>query len=264
MDLRDAVVVITGGARGIGRAMAERFLGEGAAGVAVVDLDPSAVEATAAELGERALGLAADATDHGAVAAVVDAAEARFGPITLFCANAGIATGVGIDGPDEIWERAWRINTFAHVQAARVMVPRWLERGGEGHLLVTASAAGLLSQIGDAPYSATKAAAVGLAEWLAITYGGRGISVSCLCPQGVRTDMLFGSAGALGAEVVKSQGVIEPAEVADAVVRGLADERFLILPHPEVADYVKRKAADRDRWLAGMRRLQARIAAAAR
>jgi NAD(P)-dependent dehydrogenase (short-subunit alcohol dehydrogenase family) len=141
------------------------------------------------------------------------------------------------------------------------MVPRWLERGG-GHLLLTASAAGLLSQIGDGPYSTTKAAAVGLADWLAITYGDRDIHVSCLCPQGVKTDMVLGGAGELGAEVVIAQGLIEPAEVAAAVVAGLAEERFLILPHPEVASYTQRKAADHERWLAGMRRLQARINAA--
>lgn len=261
MELRDQVVLVTGGARGIGRALAERFLAAGAAGVAIVDLDPATTEAAAAELGDRALGLGADASDLAAVEAVVDATERRFGPIDLFCANAGIATGVGLDAPDEVWERAWKVNTFAHVQAARAMVPRWLERGG-GHLLLTASAAGLLSQIGDGPYSTTKAAAVGFADWLAITYGDRGIHVSCLCPQGVKTDMVLGGAGELGAEVVIAQGLIEPEVVAEAAVAGLAEERFLILPHPEVAEYVQRKATDHDRWLTGMRRLQARIHAA--
>jgi NAD(P)-dependent dehydrogenase (short-subunit alcohol dehydrogenase family) len=263
MELRGSVVVVTGGARGIGRALAERFLAEGAAGVAVVDLEAASVEATAAALGEQAIGLAADVSELGALTKAVDAAEAAFGPVTLFCANAGIATGVGLEAPDEVWERTWKVNTFAHVQAARVMVPRWLERGG-GHLLVTASAAGLLSQIGDGPYSTTKAAAVGFAEWLSITYGDRGVGVSCLCPQGVRTDMVLGGAGELGAEVVIAQGLIEPTEVADAVATGLADDRFLILPHLEVAEYIVRKATDRDRWLAGMRRLQARITAAGR
>lgn len=258
MDLRGSIVVVTGGARGIGRAIGERVLAEGAAGLTLVDIDRAAVAATASELGDRALGLAADVSDVDALTEVVDSAEARFGPISLFCANAGIVTGLGIEAPDDVWERTWKVNTFAHVQAARVMIPRWLQRGG-GHLLVTASAAGLLTQIGDAPYSVTKAGAVGFAEWLAITYGDRGIAVSCLCPQGVRTDMVLGGAGALGAEVVAAQGLIEPADVADAAVKGLADERFLILPHPEVAEYVQRKASDRDRWLAGMRRLQARI-----
>jgi NAD(P)-dependent dehydrogenase (short-subunit alcohol dehydrogenase family) len=263
MDLQDSVVVVTGGARGIGRAMAERFLAEGAAGVAVVDLDGAGVQSAAAELGDRAIGIGADVTDLAAVTDAVDEAEARFGPVTLFCANAGIATGGDIDAPDTVWERAWHVNVFAHVQAARVMVPRWIERGG-GHLLVTASAAGLLTNIGDAPYSATKHAAVGLAEWVSITYGDRGVGVSCLCPQGVRTDMLLGGAGALSAEVVLAQGAIEPADVAEAVVQGLAEGRFLILPHPEVATYAQRLAADPDRWLAGMRRLQAKIDAATR
>jgi NAD(P)-dependent dehydrogenase (short-subunit alcohol dehydrogenase family) len=147
---------------------------------------------------------------------------------------------------------------MSHVVAARVMIPRWLERGG-GYLLTTASAAGLLTNIGDAPYTATKHAAVGLSEWLSITYGDRGIKVSCVCPQGVKTDMLLGGAGDVAAEVVLAQGAIEPETVADAVVAGLGEERFLVLPHPEVADYVQRKTGDIDRWLRGMRRLQARF-----
>lgn len=263
MEIEDSVAVVTGGARGIGRALAERFLAEGATGVGIVDLDQADVDATAAALGERAIGLTGDVSGQAAVATAVEATEERFGPVTLFCANAGIAPGIGIDGPDEVWERTWKVNTFAHVQAARVMIPRWLERGG-GHLLVTASAAGLLSQIGDPAYTATKHAAVGLAEWISITYGDRGIGVSCLCPQGVRTDMLLGGEGHLGAEVVLAQGAIEASDVADAVVAGWANGDFLILPHPEVAEYERRKAADRDRWLGGMRRLQAKIEALAR
>ena len=264
MQLDGKVAVITGGARGIGAALATRFLAEGAAGVTVVDLLADEVAATAARLGDRAHGVVADVADQDAVEAAVAATEARFGPIDLFCANAGIATGTDIDGPDEVWDRAWHVNVFAHVVAARVMVPRWVERG-HGYLLTTASAAGLLTNIGDAAYSVTKHAAVGFAEWVSITYGDRGVQVSCLCPQGVRTDMLLGAAeGEIAAEVVLAQGAIEPEQVAAAVVDGLATEKFLILPHPEVADYYQRRATDPDRWLAGMRRLQARITEASR
>jgi NAD(P)-dependent dehydrogenase (short-subunit alcohol dehydrogenase family) len=262
MQLDGTVAVITGGARGIGAALATRFLSEGAAGVTIVDVLADDVAATAERLGPRAHGIVADVTDQDAVEAAVADTEERFGPVDLFCANAGIATGTDIDGADELWDRAWRVNVFAHVVAARVMIPRWVERGG-GRLLVTASAAGLLTNLGDAAYSATKHAAVGFAEWVSITYGDRGVQVSCLCPQGVRTDMLLGAAdGELAAEVVLAQGAIEPEEVAAAVVEGLADERFLILPHPEVADYYRNRATDTDRWLAGMRRLQARIVGA--
>lgn len=261
MRVGGKTVLVTGAARGIGRALAERFAAEGAAGIALVDIDPSVAE-VAGGLGPNGWGQAADVADEAQLTEAVEEAERRFGPVDVFCANAGVATAAGIDAPDEVWERTWRVNVMSHVVAARVMIPRWLERGG-GYLLTTASAAGLLTNLGDAPYSATKHAAVGLAEWLAITYGDRGVKVSCLCPQGVRTDMLLGGAGALSAEVVLAQGAIEPADVADAVIAGLDDERFFILPHPEVADYARRLAADPDRWLAGMRRLQAKISGAA-
>lgn len=257
MDIAGQVIVVTGAARGIGAALATRFVADGAAGVCCIDLD-DAVAATAASLGAQALPVVADCTDETAIAAAVAATEERFGPVTLFCANAGIATGADIDAPPEVWERAWRVNVWSHVVAARVMVPRWIDAGG-GHLLVTASAAGLLTNLGDAPYSVSKHAAVGFAEWVAITYGDRGVGVSCLCPQGVRTDMLLGGAGQLGAEVVLAQGAIEPSEVAEAVVEGLATERFLILPHPEVAGYYQFRAGDTERWLRGMRKLQRRI-----
>lgn len=262
MELSGTVALVTGGASGIGRALATRFLAEGAAGVTIVDLDQATVDVVAAELGERCLGIAADVSDEAAVRGAVDATEERFGPLELFCANAGIGTGAGIDAPDDTWRRIFEVNVLSHAIAARVMIPRWLERGG-GQLLVTASAAGLLSNLGDAPYTATKHAAVGLAEWVAITYGDRGIRVACLCPQGVNTPMVTGGAGLLAAEVVVAQGLIEPEDVADAVVAGLATGGFWILPHPEVAEYVRRKAGDIDRWLAGMRRLQARIDASA-
>jgi len=259
MQLEDKVVVVTGAARGIGYAIAERFVTEGVRGLTVVDLDPADCHVAADRLGSTALDMAADVSKESDIAAVVTRTEERFGPIDLFVSNAGIGTNQGVDAPDEVWQGIWGVNVMAHVYAARAVLPSMLERG-EGYLLSTASAAGLLANIGDAPYTVTKHAAVALAEWLAITYGDRGIKVSCLCPQGVRTDMLISGLGDGGAaETVAAQGVIEPADVAEAVVAGLAAERFLILPHPEVAQYVQRKATDPDRWLAGMRRLQARF-----
>jgi NAD(P)-dependent dehydrogenase (short-subunit alcohol dehydrogenase family) len=223
-----------------------------------VDRDAEAAEAVAAELGAQALAMDADVSVEADIARAVAATEDRFGPVDLFCSNAGIGGGGDVDAPDAVWQSVWEINLMAHVYAARVVLPSMLARG-EGYLLNTASAAGLLTNIGNAPYSATKHAAVGLAEWIAITYGDRGIKVSCLCPQGVRTNMLMGSPGDPSTEVVLAQGAIEPEQVAEAVIEGLRDERFLILPHPEVSEYVQRKAADPDRWLAGMRKLQARI-----
>ena len=255
MELNDRVAVVTGAAKGIGFALCQRFLAEGARGVTVVDLDPADCRSAAASLGDRALDVAADVSVEAEVAAAVARTEERFGPVDLFVSNAGIGTNLGIDAPDEVWQRIWSVNLMAHVHAARIVLPSMLERG-EGYLLATASAAGLLTNIGDAPYTVTKHAAVALAEWLAVTYGDRGIKVSCLCPQGVRTDLLMSGLGGAAAETVMAQGVIEPTEVADAVVAGLADERFLILPHPEVAEFVGRKAGDRDRWIRGMRRLQ--------
>jgi NAD(P)-dependent dehydrogenase (short-subunit alcohol dehydrogenase family) len=258
VELRDRVVVVTGGAKGIGRAMAEAFLAEGARSVVLADLLANEVEATAAELGDRATGFAIDVSDRTAIAHLVTTVEDRFGPIDLFVSNAGIGTGAGVEASDEAWDRIWQVNVLAHVHAAEAVLPSMLARG-EGYLLSTASAAGLLSQIGDLPYSVTKHAAVAVAEWLAITYGDRGITVSCLCPQGVRTDMIAGATGHSSVETVVAQGLIEPSEVAAAVVDGLRSERFLILPHPEVATYYERRATDPDRWLAGMARLQARI-----
>lgn len=258
MELTDQVAVVTGGAKGIGLALAQAFLAEGARGVAVVDLAQADVDAAVAQLGDRAIGLAADVSDRAAVAAVVAQVEDRLGPIDLFVSNAGIGTGAGVDASDEVWDRIWKVNVLAHVYAAQAVLPSMLARG-RGYLLSTASAAGLLSQIGDLPYSVTKHAAVAVAEWLAITYGDQGITVSCLCPQGVRTDLLASAMGLSSVETVVAQGLIEPADVAAAVVAGLAAEQFLILPHPEVAQYYERRATDPDRWLAGMARLQARI-----
>jgi NAD(P)-dependent dehydrogenase (short-subunit alcohol dehydrogenase family) len=258
MEVRDRVTVVTGGANGIGRALCRRFAAEGARGVVVVDRDADGVQAVVEELGAVALGQTADVSVEADIVNVVEQAEDRFGPIDLFCSNAGIGGGGGIEAPDELWQDIWGINVMAHVYAARAVVPSMLARG-EGYLMNTASAAGLLTNIGNAPYTATKHAAVGLAEWLSITYGDRGIKVSCLCPQGVRTNMLMGSRGQAASEVVLAQGTIEPEQLADSVIEGLRAETFLILPHPEVADYVQRKVADPDRWLKGMRRLQQRI-----
>jgi NAD(P)-dependent dehydrogenase (short-subunit alcohol dehydrogenase family) len=263
--MRDRVAVVTGGASGIGRALARRFAAEGARGVVVADLDGAGAEAVAAELGsERALGVACDVTDDAQVGALIARAEEAFGPIDLFCANAGVGSGSGLDAPDEVWAQAFAVNVQAHVLAARRLVPAWIERG-EGYFLSTASAAGLLSQIGDVPYSVTKHAAVAFAEWLSLTYGDRGLRVSCLCPMGVNTAMLnagldMEDSHGLGARVVAAAGaVIEPEDVADAVVRAIADERFLVLPHPEVGEFLRRKGDDPERWLAGMRRLQSSV-----
>jgi NAD(P)-dependent dehydrogenase (short-subunit alcohol dehydrogenase family) len=251
MRVDDRHVVVTGGANGIGAAMARRFANEGAR-VVVADLDEAPLMRVAAEIG--GLGVPTDVRDERQIAALVTAAEAQFGPVDLFCSNAGIVVPGGGDASDAAWERSIGVNVLAHVYAARVLVPRMLARG-EGYLLHTASAAGLLTQIGSAPYSVTKHAAVALAEWLAITYGDAGLKVSVLCPQAVRTNM---TAGTVEGGVAGVDGMLEPDDVASAVIEGLAAESFLILPHPVVLDYFQRKAGDYDRWLRGMRRLQSR------
>jgi NAD(P)-dependent dehydrogenase (short-subunit alcohol dehydrogenase family) len=258
MELAGKVAVVTGGANGIGRALVRRFAAEGARGVVVVDIEADTVQEVATGLGDVALGLSADVAVEADIEAAVERTIDHFGAIDLFCSNAGIGGGGGVQASDEEWERIWRINVMAHVYAARAVLPPMLAQG-HGYLLSTASAAGLLTNIGNAPYSVTKHAAVALAEWIAITYGDRGIKVSCLCPQGVRTRMLLDAADDPAGKVVLAHGAIDPEAVADAVVAGLAEERFLILPHPEVADYVRRKADDPDRWIGGMRRLQAHI-----
>jgi NAD(P)-dependent dehydrogenase (short-subunit alcohol dehydrogenase family) len=259
VDVAGKVAVVTGGASGIGRALCRRFARDGAAATVVADLDAEGAAAVADELtaaGAQALAVSTDVAVEADVEALVEKAMESFGPIDLFCANAGIAISGTVDAPDEEWRRIWDVNVMAHVYSARAVLPGMLARG-EGYLLHTASAAGLLTNLGAAPYAVTKHAALALAEWLAITYGDAGIKVSCLCPQGVRTNMLLG-AGPEG-EALLAAGAIEPEQVADAVITGLASERFLILPHPEVAEYFRRKADDYDRWLAGMRRLQDRI-----
>ncbi|MFM7064018.1 MAG: SDR family oxidoreductase [Actinomycetes bacterium] len=273
MELQGAVTVVTGGASGIGAALCRRFAAEGARAVVVVDLDLEGARQVASRTATDHPGAAMaaeqlDVTDGPATSALVDRLVAEHGAIDLFCANAGIATGTGVEAPVAVWQRAWDVNVMGHVHAARALLPHWLARG-QGHLVTTASAAGLLTMVGDAPYTATKHAAVGLAEWLSITYGDRGVTVSCLCPQGVRTPMLFGTGdgtaspdegASLAAETVKAQGVLEPDDVADAVVAAVRSGQFLILPHPEVAGYEAARATQRERWLAGMRRLAARVA----
>jgi NAD(P)-dependent dehydrogenase (short-subunit alcohol dehydrogenase family) len=253
MNVSDRHVVVTGGANGIGAALARRFANEGAR-VVVADLDEERLMLVAAETG--GLGVPTDVRHEHQIAALVAAAEARYGPIDLFCSNAGIVVEGGEDVSDAAWERSIAVNLLSHIYAARLLVPRMLARR-EGYLLNTASAAGLLSQIGSAPYSVTKHGAVAFAEWLSITYGDEGLKVSVLCPQAVRTNM---TAGTDEGGVAGVDGMLEPEAVADAVIEGLDAERFLILPHPVVADYFRRKADDYDRWLRGMRRLQARYA----
>jgi NAD(P)-dependent dehydrogenase (short-subunit alcohol dehydrogenase family) len=255
MDLADKHVVVTGGANGIGRALCRRFAAEGARAVVVADMDGGGATAVADEIGGTAVRLDVSVEDE--VSGLVETAISANGPIDLFCANAGIITSGGLDDSNEQWQRIWGVNVMAHVYAARALMPGWVARG-QGYLLHTASAAGLLTGIGQLPYSVTKHGVVALAEWLSITYGDAGVKVSCLCPQGVRTNMLL--AGGDDESNFLLPGSVAPEEVADVVVQGLADERFLILPHPEVAEYFRRKADDYDRWLAGMRRLQAHIA----
>lgn len=253
MELADRHVVVTGGASGIGRALCRRFAQEGARHVTVADLDGEGAESVAAEIG--GLGVGVDVSDGGAVADLVQQSEGRGGPIDLFCSNAGTLAIGGVEVPDDEWQRIWDVNLMAHIYAARAVLPSMIERG-EGYLLNTASAAGLLTQIGSAPYAVTKHAAVSLAEWLSITHGAQGIKVSVLCPQAVATKM---TAGTENGGVAGVDGMIEPEEVAECVVAGLATEQFLILPHPSVETYMKRKTGDYDRWLSGMRRLQERF-----
>lgn len=274
MDITGRIVVITGGGGGIGRSMAVAFAGAGAGAVVVADIDGDAAERVAADLrawGHEALGLRCDVASEDDTIAVVDAAVAAFGRIDIFCANAGIVVPGGVEVPDAEWERIWDINVRSHVHAARKVLPAMLDRG-EGYLIITASAAGLLTQIGSAPYAVTKHAAVALAEWLSITHGDAGLRVSCLCPQGVWTAMTGAPAdaddavaggGGLESDFAVStagrDGMLLPAEVAAAVIEAVGDERFLILPHPVVADYEVRRAGERERWLRGMRKVNAQV-----
>jgi NAD(P)-dependent dehydrogenase (short-subunit alcohol dehydrogenase family) len=252
VDLQGAVVVVTGGGSGIGRALCRRFKQEGASAVVVADIDRAAAEAVAAELGGMAV--ATDVRAEPAVRELVDRTLAAYGRIDVYCSNAGIAFGGGPKAPDEAWQQSWEVHVMAHVYAARAVLPGMLERGA-GYFVGTVSAAALLNHILASPYATTKAAALSFFEWMAIAYGDRGIGVSAICPLGVRTPMLAraGERGFLWADA------IEPEAVAGALVDAMRDGRFLVLPHPEVAEYVRRKADDYDRWLRGMRRLRSRV-----
>jgi NAD(P)-dependent dehydrogenase (short-subunit alcohol dehydrogenase family) len=252
MRLANKVVVVTGGANGIGRALCRRFAAEGAKAVVVADLQASKAEQVAKEFG--GIAVQTDVAQEADVARLVERVTQKYGVIDLFCSNAGVGVSGGVNAPDVDWERSWQVNVMAHVYAARAVLPGMLARG-EGFLLQTVSAAGLLTQLGSAPYSVTKHAALAFAEWLAITHGDQGIKVSALCPMGVRTDMLKRAEFGGGAFLLES--AVEPEQVAEDVVKGLDEETFLILPHPEVAEFFARKATEYDRWLRGMRRLQA-------
>ncbi|HUQ91655.1 MAG TPA: SDR family oxidoreductase [Bryobacteraceae bacterium] len=252
MNVGGKTVIVTGAGHGIGRALALRLAREGAR-VAVADVDEPAVRSVAHAAGGAAFQT--DVTSEPAIRELVNSVIRHYGPIDLFCSNAGIFVEGGVDTPDSTWEHVLSVNFRAHLYAARAVLPQMLGRG-EGYLLQVVSAAGSLTQIGSASYAVTKHAALALAEWISVEYGDAGIKVSCVCPQGVTTRMLLGDSG--DKESFLKQGAISAGEVADAVIAGLADERFLILPHPEVATYFQRKASDYDRWLRGMRRLKAR------
>jgi len=256
LEIRERSIVVTGGGNGIGAALARRFAAEGARGVVVSDIDGDAASAVAAEIG--GLAVQTDVSDESAVQRLVSEAEAAYGLVDLFCSNAGIGLRGGLEIPNEGWQQIWGVNLMAHVYAARAVLPSMLERG-QGYLLQTSSAAGLITSLGDVAYAVTKHAAVALAEWIAITYGGQGIKVSALCPQFVNTAMLDAPDVDPAVMAWVRATAIEPEDVAEAVVRGLAEERFLILPHPEVAEFFLRKARDYDRWLDGMRRLQRQL-----
>ena len=256
MKLAGRTVIVTGAAGGIGRALALRCAAEGAR-VGATDIQAEPLLGLGDELGDGHVAMPADVTDDGALGSLINRVEAELGPVEVFFANAGVAIGTDpLETGDEVWELAWGVNVRAHVLAARRLLPGWLARG-EGYFVATASAAGLLTQIGSAPYAVSKHAAVAFAEWLSVTYGERGIRVSCLCPMGVRTAMTQGEE--LAHRVVRGAGaLLEPEDVAGTVIAALDSEQFLILPHPEVLTFFQRKALDYERWLDGMRRLQAR------
>ena len=263
MELQDRVVVVTGGGSGIGEALARAAAGAGARHVVVADLDGVQAERVAADV--HGTGVALDVRDEDAIRRLVDETETAHGPIDLFVSNAGFVTAAGLEDSNAAIQRMWEVHCMAHIYAARAVVPSMIARG-EGYLLNTASAAGLLTQIGSLAYSITKAAAVSIAEWLAISHHHQGIRVSVLCPQAVATNILAnspdhrdGDSTDLDSGVASADGVLTPEQVAQVCLDAIREERFLVLPHPEVATYVERKAADRERWLAGMRRFQAAL-----
>jgi NAD(P)-dependent dehydrogenase (short-subunit alcohol dehydrogenase family) len=257
VDAKARVIVVTGGANGIGRALAKRFASARAEAVVVADIDLDGASAVAKEIGGTAVKC--DVSRESDVKNLVDRVDAEHGRIDIFCSNAGIAVDGGPEAPNDQWQRIWDVNLMSHVFVARHVLPGMLSRG-EGYILGTVSAAGLLNHVFAAPYGVTKAAALSLFEWLSIAHGAQGIRVSCLCPQGVKTDMLAAERR-LGLEFLTANA-LEPDAVAEIVLRGLLEERFLILPHPEVGEYFRRKADDYDRWLNGMRRLRANILSA--
>jgi NAD(P)-dependent dehydrogenase (short-subunit alcohol dehydrogenase family) len=252
MELKDKIIVVTGAASGIGRALAQRFAAEAAKVVVCVDRNEEGAKATAADVGGVAFRV--DVSREDEIAGLIETVERDIGPIDLFCSNAGIGVGGGAEAANADWQRIWDINVMSHVWAARHLIPRMVARGG-GYLMNTASAAGLLSQIGSAPYAVTKHAAVGLAEWLSITHGDDGIKVSVLCPQAVRTAMTAGNPDG----VASIDGMMEPEVLAEVTVGCIEREEFLILPHPEVLQYMRNKTADYGRWIGGMRKLNRRF-----
>jgi NAD(P)-dependent dehydrogenase (short-subunit alcohol dehydrogenase family) len=273
MEIAGRAAVVTGGASGAGRAIALGLAARGAAGVVVSDVDVDGAAAVAAEIeqaGGRALAVGADVSRQEDVNHLVTGCEAAFGPVSLFFSNAGIIVAGGPEAGDDAWERIWAVNVQSHVYVARAVLPGMLARG-EGYLVITASAAGLLTQLGSAPYAVTKHAAVALAEWLSITHGDQGIRVSCLCPQAFTSNLLSTSVRELGgakplhgasggSAQAAVDGVLTAEQVAESALEAIGTEQFLILPHPEVATYERRRADDRERWLRGMRRMQARLA----
>jgi NAD(P)-dependent dehydrogenase (short-subunit alcohol dehydrogenase family) len=254
MELADKHVVITGGAGGIGRALVRRLAQEGARAVVVADRELEPAQVIADEVGGLAVQF--DAGRESGVRALIAEATASNGAIDIFISNAGVPGAMGgAEADDDAWDEAWRVNVMAHVWASRALLPEMTARG-EGYLINTASAAGLLTQVSSLVYSVTKHAAVALAEWIAIEHGDAGVRVSCICPQGVRTPMLdLAMDEPAGAAALTAGGLIEPEDVADAVVAGIRDERFLILPHENVAGFLALKGSDPERWLKGMRRL---------
>jgi NAD(P)-dependent dehydrogenase (short-subunit alcohol dehydrogenase family) len=254
MELTDKIIVVTGAASGIGRAMCIRYAAEGAKAIVCVDRDGAGAQLTAKEVAGHAYTV--DVSDENQIKNMIDDVEAKVGPIDLFCSNAGILAAGGAEVPNDDWQRIWEVNVMSHVWAARHLVPLMKARGG-GYLLNTASAAGLLNQVGSAPYGVTKHAAVGLAEWLAMTHGDDGIKVSVLCPQAVRSEMTKGHEDGVAA----MDGMMEPEPVAEACVQTIRDETFLVLPHPEVLGYMRAKTENYDRWIGGMRKLNRKYGA---
>lgn len=270
MRVTDKVAIVTGGGAGIGAALATALV-EAGNSVLVADLDAAAADAVAARLGDRCIAVGGDVADDAVIALMIERVEEAFGPLDIYIANAGTTAGMGLDSTDGAWDTALSVNVLAHVRAARVVIPRWIERGTHGYFLSTASAAGLLTQIGSATYSVSKHAAVGFAEWLSVTYGDKGIAVSCLCPMGVNTALLnsgFDSdaeGASVAASAVTGAGtVLEPEDVARIVLEAMETEKFLVLPHPEVLTFYSHKSADYDRWIAGMRRYRTSLETAAR